>query len=75
MRLKKLLEAKKLWSTADDKKLEADVQAFVEKTVQDLEAVPRPTPDEIFQSTFADLPPRLQHQLEDAQSYAEALQH
>ncbi|MBI4212080.1 MAG: pyruvate dehydrogenase (acetyl-transferring) E1 component subunit alpha [Deltaproteobacteria bacterium] len=67
-RLRKLLEKRGLWSASDDEALEKEVQTFIDQTIRELEASPEVTPDEIFSTTFADMPPRLKKQLEDVKA-------
>lgn len=72
MRLQKLLIRQGLWSDQDEKNLEEESKRFVEQVVTKLESTPHQTPRNIFEHTFAEMPPRLQYQLADLESFTSA---
>src|SRR3989338_1052739 len=70
LRLRRFLEKKGLWQKKDDEEIQQQAQVFVEETVHAFETYAKPTPEEIFNFTFAETSPRLREQLEDAKVFA-----
>ncbi|MBI1970915.1 pyruvate dehydrogenase (acetyl-transferring) E1 component subunit alpha [Candidatus Woesearchaeota archaeon] len=68
-RFKVYLQQKNLWDERQEAKLQQDVDAEIEKAVQDAEAVPKRRVDEMFNYTFAELSPRLQEERDTARRY------
>jgi pyruvate dehydrogenase E1 component alpha subunit len=62
LRVRRYLEDRGLWSAEDEQALEAEVQAEVERAVQDTYAIPPADPADIFDHTYAELPPYLTRQ-------------
>jgi len=56
IRTRKYLEAKDLWSDDKQKTLEAKAKEIVTKVVKNAEGIEKPTNDDIFDHTFAELP-------------------
>jgi pyruvate dehydrogenase E1 component alpha subunit len=64
-RVRRYLERRGLWSEADEESLEAAVRAEVDRAVAETYSVPEPDPAEIFDYTYAELPPYLRRQKEE----------
>ena len=59
MRTRKYLEARGLWDVEQQKKAEEKAKVLVHEVVQVAVNVPSPSTDDIFDYTFAELPPEL----------------
>jgi len=59
IRLRKFLDAKKLWSDAQQTKLEEEAKEMVVEVVKRAEHIEKPTIADIFDYTFAELPAEL----------------
>lgn len=64
MRFRKYLEKKGIWNDKLEKDLQKKVQEEVERCVGKAEAYQRPTIDDIFKHTYAEIPPELEEQME-----------
>jgi pyruvate dehydrogenase E1 component alpha subunit len=64
IRLKSYLKAKGLWSEEVETRMTEDAQKEIDQAVKDAEAVPAPTPKEVFEHVFAEMTPPLKEQLE-----------
>ncbi len=62
IRVRKYLESKKLWDDSKQEALEARAKEIVSEVVKNAEGIEKPTTDDIFDYTFASLPPELQIQ-------------
>ncbi len=62
LRVRRYLTSRGLWSDADEEALERDVRAEVDRAVEETYAVPDPDPADIFDFTYAALPPELERQ-------------
>jgi pyruvate dehydrogenase E1 component alpha subunit len=63
-RLRYYLKGKGLWSEEFEQRVTEEAQKEIDQAVKDAEAVPSPTPDEIFTSVFAGMTPQLKEQWE-----------
>lgn len=72
VRLRDYLAAQNAWSDADEAKAQAAAKQAVEDTVKELESTPSPTPNEIFEHTFAEMPWNLQEQLAELKQFYKA---
>jgi pyruvate dehydrogenase E1 component alpha subunit len=64
IRLRSYLKAKELWSEEVETRMTEDAQKEIDQAVKDAEAVPAPTPKEVFEHVFAEMTPPLIEQLE-----------
>lgn len=64
VRLRFYLKGKGLWSEEFEQRVTEEAQKEIDQAVKDAEAVPPPTPDEIFTSVFAVMTPQLKEQWE-----------
>jgi pyruvate dehydrogenase E1 component alpha subunit len=64
VRLRLYLKEKRLWDEGVEQRMNEEAQKEIDQAVRDAEAIPPPTPDEIFISVFAEMPPQLKEQLE-----------
>jgi pyruvate dehydrogenase E1 component alpha subunit len=64
IRLRKYLETRDAWDEKRQKQVEDRAKAIVIKAVKDFEGIEKPTTDDIFDSTFAELPEELVRQRE-----------
>ncbi|MFG0331425.1 MAG: pyruvate dehydrogenase (acetyl-transferring) E1 component subunit alpha [Phycisphaerales bacterium] len=62
LRIRKYLTKRKKWDDAKQEKLEAAAKKEVQEVVKRAEGVEKPTTDDIFDYTFADLPEALREQ-------------
>jgi len=62
LRVRRYLEGKGLWSEGDEQALAAEVRAEVEAAVEETYTAPAAEPAEIFDHTYAELPPDLARQ-------------
>lgn len=69
LRVRRYLEARGRWSEADEAALGAEVAAEVDRAVEETYARPDPEPAELFDHTFADLPPELARQKREYLEY------
>ena len=65
LRLRKLLEKKKLWNSKKEEELKARVDKQVSDAVNSLESAPKPEVQDIFKYTYAEMPQFLKQQLDD----------
>lgn len=63
-RMRTFLVSRKLWNDKKETALIEEVSASVEEDVRRLEAMPPPSPSDMFDSMYAQLPPNLQRQRE-----------
>jgi pyruvate dehydrogenase E1 component alpha subunit len=63
-RFKLYLEKKDIWSEEREKALQVEISALVEEEVRKAEAFPRPTLEDSFKYTYAQMPLDLQEQME-----------
>lgn len=68
LRMKRYLEAQKIWSTADEDALQAECAAVVDAEVQAFLTMPPPPPEAMFDGLYASLPKSLAAQREQARS-------
>lgn len=68
LRFRRYLAAKGLWDETAERQIQAAAADFVEKAVADAETRPAATPDEVFASTYATMPPDLEAQLAELKS-------
>jgi pyruvate dehydrogenase E1 component alpha subunit len=61
-RMRKFLLSRNLWSDAEEKAVLESASASVEEDVKRLEAMPPPSPSEIFDSMYAEIPSNLKEQ-------------
>jgi pyruvate dehydrogenase E1 component alpha subunit len=64
VRLRLYLKGKGLWSEEVEQRITEESQKEIDQAVKDVEAVPPPAPDEIFDYVFAEMTPQLKEQLE-----------
>jgi len=64
IRTRKYLESKGLWSDKKQKDLEARAKQIVDEVVKNAEGIAAPTKEDIFDWTFAELPPEIVRQKE-----------
>jgi len=64
VRLRFYLKGRGLWSEEFEQRITEEAQKEIDQAVKDAEAVPSPTPDEIFTSVFAVMTPQLKEQWE-----------
>ncbi|MBI0584028.1 MAG: pyruvate dehydrogenase (acetyl-transferring) E1 component subunit alpha [Methanomassiliicoccus sp.] len=64
IRLKAYMMSKGLLDEKGDEAIWNEAKEFVEKSVEQAEAVPGPTLDDVFVHTYAEMPPELSEQLE-----------
>jgi len=57
------LDGKGLWSEAKEKELQAEISELVESEVRKAEAVPRPSIEDMFSHTYAEMTPEHQEQM------------
>jgi pyruvate dehydrogenase E1 component alpha subunit len=62
VRTRKYLESKKLWDAEQQKKADEKAKVLIREVVQVAVNVPEPSTDDIFDYTFAELPPELARQ-------------
>jgi pyruvate dehydrogenase E1 component alpha subunit len=65
LRLQRYLQGKSLWSEAEEEKIKAEAEPVINQAVQEAEEFPAPKPEDMFEYTFAKLPPNLQEQMSD----------
>jgi pyruvate dehydrogenase E1 component alpha subunit len=65
LRLRRYLENRKLWSEADENRLLEQAQAEVEDAARRARQAPPPSPSDIFNYTFRELPPYLRRQKDE----------
>ena len=63
-RFKIYLEKKGLWTDGDEKETLVWAQATVEEEVKKAQSFPSPAIDEVFEHTYAEMPPELREQIE-----------
>lgn len=71
LRLRRYMEIKGLWNQQQEEKLTRELDEEVEKAVQEAEAIPEPRPEEMFQFTYAQMPPHLREQLQELKKFLE----
>jgi len=64
VRLRYYLKGKGVWSEEVEQQATEEGQKQIDEAVREAEAVPAPTPEEIFQYVFAEMTPPLREQLE-----------
>jgi pyruvate dehydrogenase E1 component alpha subunit len=64
VRLRYYLKGKGLWNEEVEQQATEEGQKQIDEAVKEAEAVPAPTPEEIFQYVFAEMTPPLREQLE-----------
>ena len=69
LRMRKFLEAKGIWSEADEERLWEEAKAEIGKAVEQYENLPERDVEEIFKYTFAEMPWHLQEQLQELREY------
>ncbi|MCB9845147.1 MAG: pyruvate dehydrogenase (acetyl-transferring) E1 component subunit alpha [Phycisphaeraceae bacterium] len=62
IRHRKYLEAKGLWDDAKQAETEARAKTIVQEIVRAAEGIEKPSVEEVFDSTFAELPPEIRRQ-------------
>ena len=62
IRTRKFLEARDLWDEAKQRDIEEKAAAIVKKVIANAEGIEKPTTDDIFNDTFAELPEELRRQ-------------
>lgn len=62
IRTRKYLESKRLWDDAHQRQAEEKARTTVHEVVQRAMSMPEPSPDDLFDHTFAELPPELRKQ-------------
>ncbi len=65
LRLRKYLESKKLWNSKKEEQLAAKVDRQVSAAVNEYESVPKPSVEDVFKYTYAEMPGFLRQQMED----------
>jgi pyruvate dehydrogenase E1 component alpha subunit len=64
VRLRLYLKDKGLWSDEVEQRMTEEAQKEIDQAVKDAEAIPPPTPDDIFTSVFTEMTSQLKEQLE-----------
>lgn len=72
LRFRKYLEKKKLWDDEKEKELLNEVQDEVERCVAKAEAYHKPSIEDIFKYTYAEMPPELKNQMDCLQQKEES---
>lgn len=70
LRVRGYLVSRGLWSDAEEETLQAEVNAEVQRAVDEAYAVPDPAPADVFDFTYAVLPPDLERQKREYLGYA-----
>ena len=71
LRLKKYLESKKLLDDETENRIRQDAQAETDRVVEESDAFPEQTPEDIFRYTFQEHTPNLKEQWEDYSGFLE----
>ena len=66
-RFRKYLEKKRMWSEADEKKTQGDINREIDEAIAYGERVPRPALETLFTDVYAEMPWHLQEQLRELQ--------
>ena len=66
LRLRRYMESQGLWDDEQQASLDAEVAAWVDRQVTNLEEMPPQDPRDIFTHMYAELPPHLKQQMEEA---------
>ncbi len=70
IRVRKFLETRDLWSEDKQKSLDARAKEIVVKVVKNAEGIEKPTTDDIFDHTFAELPGEIRLQRDTMQTHS-----
>jgi pyruvate dehydrogenase E1 component alpha subunit len=61
-RVRRYMDARGLWSEADEEKVREEASAEIEAAIEAVEQLPPPDPDDVFRYMFAEMTPQLEEQ-------------
>jgi len=68
LRFRKYLEKKKMWTEADELKVQDETNREIEEAVQHAEKLPKPALETLFSDVYAEMPWNLEEQLRELQA-------